>query len=341
MSKNSISMENQTQKQSDAFSKVNKLNGVLKWVFVAIVILVIAFFGFSVSVKEGSASIISSFGKVRVVYNDAGLHFKWPAPFEKAITYDTRSQYLDSGYVETLTLDKKNVILQTYSIWKIDDVEKFHKTVGSMTIAEEYINELVSNEKNAVMGTYNFSALVSTSVNELQIEEISTAMQTRVAEKALDRYGISITSLKIKRLALPDDNVQSVLTQMIADRQQYAAQLIAEGNSQAQIIRDAADAQAAAIVKEGNDSAVLIDIETARQVAAMEAEAFGQNSELYKFLKTLIALEESVDESTVFIFTAGDDPLEVLAGIDVSGGSGSSGGSGGSGGTEGGTESGS
>lgn len=302
---------------SDKMVVMKRVNFALLWVFVAVVVFIIGFFGFSFSVKAGSSAIVTSFGKVYAVYEDAGLHFRLPWPFGNIVTYDTRSQYLDSGYTETLTMDKKNVVLQTYAIWQVEDVEKFHSSVGSMTTAETYIDELIANEKNSVMGNYNFCALVSTVAEELNVTGISSDIETNVKEKALALYGISIKSVEIKRLALPDSNVQSVLEQMIADRQQYAAQLIAEGAANAEIIKATADAEAAAIIKAGNDTAVAIDIETAKEIAELEADAFDQNTELYKFMKALIALESSVDENTVFILSADDDPLGILTGIDL------------------------
>ncbi len=74
-----------------------------KWVFASLLLVIIISFGFTFTVREGSCSIVSRFGDVRTVYTDAGLHMKLPYPFEKIITYDTRSQYMDSGYTETLT----------------------------------------------------------------------------------------------------------------------------------------------------------------------------------------------------------------------------------------------
>lgn len=300
------------------------MNTKIKWIFVALLILVIGFFGFTFTVREGTSAIVSSFGKVRVVYADAGLHFKWPWPFEKVLTYDTRSQYLDSGYTETLTNDKKNVILQTYIIWDVENAQKFHTSIGDMNMANKYLNDLVANVKNGVMGNYEFTALVSTNLENLKVNEISTAIETGVAQKALENYGIKVSSLKLKRIALPDANVQSVLSQMIADRQRYATQLIAEGERDSAIIISQANAEAAEIIARGKLEASTINAETERQIAEIYGAAYDQNSELFIFLKKLIALENSVNENTVIIMKGDEAPFDIINGLngDDAGGSG-------------------
>lgn len=294
----------------------NKGNGkkglAVKIIFLVVIIVIIAYFGFSFTVREGTGAIVTSFGKVRSVYTDAGLHFKLPWPFEKVVTYDTRSQYLDSGYTETLTSDKKNVIMQTYIIWNIDDAEKFHKSLGDIDTADKYLNDLVANMKNGVMGNYQFSSLVSTAADNLKIDDISAEIEQKTQERAMENYGINIKSLKIKRLSLPYANIQSVLEQMIADRQKYADELLAQGDRDAALIISQANAEAKKIIADGKIEAAEINAETEKQVAAIYGDAYNENSELFIFLKKLIALENSVNEDTVLIIREDEAPFDII-----------------------------
>lgn len=285
-----------------------------KWVFAALLMVIIIAFGFTFTVREGSCSIVSRFGDVRTVYTDAGLHMKLPYPFEKIITYDTRSQYMDSGYTETLTNDKNNIILQTYLIWNIEDAMKYYKSVGDNEKATKYLNDLVANVKNGVMGGYELSALVSTDLESIKIDEISEKIEEQIAEKSLSDYGINVESVKIKRLALPENNVESVLEQMIADRQKQVTKLISEGDRDAAIIMSQANAKAAELLAEGWLEASSIDSETEKKVAEIYGEAYDTNAELFIFLKNLIALENSVNEDTVIIMKSEDSPFNILSG---------------------------
>jgi membrane protease subunit HflC len=122
--------------------------------------------------------------------------------------------------------------------------------------------------------------------------------------------------LKIKRLALPDANIQSVFGQMIAERQKYAAQYIAEGERDSAIIVSEASARAAEIIAQGRFEAAEIDAETEKRIAEIYGDAYNANSRLFIFLKKLIALENSVSPDTVLIMRASESPFDVITGMN-------------------------
>jgi modulator of FtsH protease HflC len=295
-------------------TKEAAMSRIYKVLFVLIFIIIVVAAGFTFTVKEGYSVIISRFGKIVNVHNDAGLYFKLPWPVDKVITYDTRNQYMDSGYNETLTNDKINIILQTYIVWRIIDIEKFHTSIGNYNVAQRHLNDLAATAKNTVLGNYRLSSLVSTNIDEIKIDEICQTIEKRTAQSALANYGIEIQTLKIKRLALPEANVKSVFNQMIADRQKYVSQFVAEGERDSAIITGEADARAAEIYAQGKLEASQIDAETERMVARIYGEAYDRNSRLFVFLKKLIALENSVNADTTIIMRANESPFDIITG---------------------------
>lgn len=291
-----------------------KAKGLIKWIFALIVVAIIGFFGFIFKVNEGQCAVVTRFGAARAEITDAGMYFRLPWPFENVTVYDARKQYMDSGYLETLTHDKKNVIMQTYAIWSISDPLKYYTSVGNTALAEKYLGDLITNSKNGTMGTYDLSSLVSMKEDDIKIAEIEGLMLEDVDEHALEQYGIKVHDLRLKRLGLPTTNVQSVFTQMQAERQKYIDQLLAEGERDAKIIKSESDAEAAQIIAEGREQAAEINAETEREVAQIYADAHTQDPELYKFLRKLAALEASVDENTVMIIEMDQAPFDVLTG---------------------------
>ncbi|HML38483.1 MAG TPA: protease modulator HflC [Bacillota bacterium] len=283
-----------------------------KWIFVSLFIVIIAGFGFTFTVREGSAAIVSRFGEVREVYTESGLHMKLPWPFEKIITYDIRSQYMDSGLVETLTNDKKNIILQVYAAWNIEDPLKFYTSIGSNATAEKYLGDLIANAKNSTLGKYPLSALVSTDPGNVKIDDISREIGEQVARNASDDYGIRVEAVKMKQLTVPGTNISKVYQQMIAERKKYSVQLISEGERDAAIIIGNAKAEAAQIKSEGKLKAAGIDADTERMVAEIYSEAYNKDSQLFTFLRKLIALENSVNENTIIIMKGGSSPFDIL-----------------------------
>lgn len=285
----------------------------IKWVSAALLVAIIFVYGFCFTVREGNYAIVSRFGDVRKVCTEAGLYLKLPSPFEKVLTFDARSQYMDSGYTETLTNDKKNIILQTYVIWHVSDPLKFYTSVADTQNAAVYLNDLTSNVKNGVMGSYELSSLVSTDLENIKINEITAEMKQQIAEKALKDYGIAVEEVRIKRIALPEDNLQSVLDQMIADREKQVTKLLSEGRRDAAKITSKADAKAAEIVANGQTEAAKINAETEKKIAAIYGEAYDANAELFIYLKKLIALENSVSADTVIIMNAEDSAFDILS----------------------------
>jgi len=290
------------------------MSKIYKALFVIIFIVIVLAAGFTFTVKEGSSVIISRFGKIVDVYDDAGLHFKLPWPVDKVIVYDTRNQYMDSGYNETLTNDKINIILQTYIVWRINDVRKFYTSIGDYNSAQHHLNDLAATAKNSVLGNYALSSLVSTNVDEIKIDEICQDIEEKAAGSALANYGIEIQTLKIKRLALPEANIRSVFNQMIADRQKYVSQYVAEAERDSAIITGEADTRAAEIYAQGKLEASQIEGETERLTARIYGEAYNQNSRLFVFLKKLIALENSVNADTTIIMRANESPFDIITG---------------------------
>ena len=287
---------------------------IVKWGFALIVAAIIGFFGFTFKVNEGQCAVVTRFGAPRAEITQAGMYPRLPWPFENVSTYDGRKQYMDSGYLETLTHDKKNVIMQTYAIWSIDDPLKYYTSVGDAALAEKYLSDLITNSKNGTMGSYDLTALVSMAESDIKIGEIEDKMMKDVSSKALAQYGIKVHDLHIKRIGLPSTNVRSVFTQMQAERQKYIDQLLAEGERDAKIIRSEADAEVARIIAEGREEAALINAATEKEVAEIYAESHAQDPELYKFLRKLAAVEASVDENTVMIIQSDTAPFDVLDG---------------------------
>lgn len=290
-----------------------KRTGWIKYVFLVMAIAIVGFFGFVFKINEGQCAVVTRFGAVRAEITQAGMYPRLPWPFEKVTVQDMRKRYLDSGYLETLTHDKMNVIMQTYMIWSVEDPLKYYTSVGNDSVAETYLGDLVTNAKNGTMGSYDLSTLVSMNEDDIKIAEIEEKILDEVRPHALEQYGVAVHELHIKRVGLPATNVQSVFAQMQADRQKYIDQLLAEGDRDAKIIRSESDTEVAAIVAEGREQAASINAETEREVAAIYAEAHKQDPELYAFLQKLAALENSVDENTVLIIPTDIAPFDVLS----------------------------
>jgi membrane protease subunit HflC len=288
------------------------MNKVFKWLFVIIFACLVTAAGFTFVVREGSSAIVSRFGRIVSVHTQAGLFFKLPWPVDNLIIFDSRNQYMDSGLIETLTNDKNNIILQSYLVWNIKDAARFYTNVGDFAIAQRHLNDIIANAKNGVLGNYMLSSLVSTNPDDIKLDEISRSIESIAALTAMNNFGIEIQTLGIKRLALPDANVQSVFNQMIADRQRIVSQHLAEAERDAAIILSEAEAAAAEIIAQGRFEASQTAAETERMIAEIYSEAYNRNAELFVFLRNLVALENAVNPDTVLIMRTSESPFSII-----------------------------
>ena len=279
---------------------------------VIVVVLVLFWFGFVCEVREGSCAVIQRFGAVRQEITEAGIYLKLPWPFETVITYDSRLQYLESNNLETTTSDKRNVILQSYVVWQVENPLLYHNSVGAQGTVDSYIRSQVSSATNSIMGGFKLSDLVSLETEQIKIDQIQQEIFQRVQDTCSKNYGIHVTDVSILRLSLPDTNLESVFAQMTADRQKEIDDIMATARQQAtQIIADA-EAEAAQIIADGTTEAARIKAETETEVAKIYAEAQAANLELYQFLMNLNTMVSSVNETTVLVVKANEYPFNIL-----------------------------
>ena len=289
---------------------------ILKWIVGLLLVIVLAFFGFTAEVREGECAVITRFGAPRAEITEAGLYLRLPWPFEEVVKYDGRRQYLESNYLETLTRDKRNIILRSYVVWAISSPLTYYNSVRSNDIAEQYIQDLVTNATNGVLGGYDLTELVSLEEEQIKIEEIQQEIFDRVSQNSMDTYGIKISEVSMMRLSLPDVNLQSAFDQMKADRQKDIDTILAEAERDANKIITDADARAAEIIAKGTTEAAEIKAQTETEVARIYAEAQAANLELYQFLRQLDTVAGSVGEDTTLIVRTDEYPFSVLAAYD-------------------------
>ena len=108
-------------------------------------------------------------------------------------------------------------------------------------------------------------------------------------------YGIAIVQTEIKALDLPNDNKAAVYERMISERQNIAASFTAEGNSEAQKIRNNTDRLAAVRIAGAEQSADILVSEGEVEYMRILQSAYNtpEKAEFYNFLRSLDALKKS------------------------------------------------
>jgi membrane protease subunit HflC len=284
----------------------------VKIIVAVVAVIVLGFFAFTIQVREGNGAIILRFGAPRKVITEAGLYLKLPWPFESVVSYDGRQQYLESDFLETTTKDNRNIILQSYAVWSVEDPLTYYNSVGNTKKAVSYIKDQIFSATNSTMGAYELYALVSLDKEKINTEEIQEKIFEQVKKNCEKNYGIKITDVNILRISLPDTNLESVFQQMTAARQKEIDAIIAKAERDSTNIISQADTDAAQIVADGEIKAAEIKAKTEKEVAEIYAKAQKANVELYKFLQELDTLVASVNEGSMLVVTADSYPFNLL-----------------------------
>ena len=82
-------------------------------------------------VDEREKAIVFQFGEIVRWDDEPGLHFK--KPFVNNVKkYDARMQTLDADPEEYLTLEKKNLIVDSFVKWRVEDAFKYYTKLGGL-----------------------------------------------------------------------------------------------------------------------------------------------------------------------------------------------------------------
>lgn len=254
-------------------------------ILVAVVLIgVILIPQFVFIVDETEQAIILQFGDPVAIVREPGLSFKVPF-IQNVIKFDKRVLSSDAPPQEYLTSDKKRLVVDHVTRWRIDDPLVFFKAVRTETGARARLDDIVFSELRRELATVEFLDVIS--VQREAIEERVAAS----AERTAAEFGIFVLDVRTKRADLPREVEQSVFDRMRAERQRESALLRAEGEEQGNIIRAQADRESAVITAQGEQQAQALRGAGEADAIRIYAEALAEDPEFYSFSRRLQAYD--------------------------------------------------
>ncbi len=278
----------------------------------AIAILVIGASGLVFfQVDEREYVVVTQFGDPIKAIKEAGLNLKWPDPIQSVNRYNNRLMTYEMGEIEFLTEDKKNVMVDAYVVWQIDDPIKFMKTVKNRLGAETRLADILSSEIGISLGKYDLSSLISTDLEKIKFNQMIAEAEQKIYQKAKD-YGTNIADVKVTMLNFPERNKLSVFKRMRAERDRIAKGYRSEGTEKALIIRADADKQKQIILSKAYETAQKIKGEGEAQAIKIYAQAYEKDIKFYKLIRTLESYEKFIDGKTTVVLSADSELLKFL-----------------------------
>lgn len=262
------------------------------------------------SVRETEFALVTQFGRPIRTVDAAGLHMKWP--FQSILWFERRLRIYNPRPSEFLTRDKKNLVIENYVAWRIDDPNKFVQSVGDTSAAEMRLHDIIWSGLSASLGTQDLDSLVSTAADKVQASSMLDLLTANADRAALSQYGIRVVDVRIKRLNLPEQNKQSVFARMRAERERIAMQYRAEGEQQALTIRANADREKEEILSAAYKDAEKTRGEGDAAATRVYGQAYSKNPQFYKLVRTLDSYKKVLDDKTTIILGSDSELLKVL-----------------------------
>jgi membrane protease subunit HflC len=236
------------------------------------------------TVDQRQNAIVFQLGEVKEVVVKPGLHLKWPL-LQNVRLFDMRILTFDDAEpLRFLTQGNRPVLVDSFVKWRISDVRQYYVSVqGDEFRAQTRIKQTVSGTLRDEFGLRGLHEVVSG-----EREQIMSEVRRKV-DQDLERIGVQIVDVRLKRVDLPQDVSESVYRRMEAERKRIANEARSTGAAEAEKIRADAERQREVILAEAYRDAQRVRGDGDARSASIYAAAFNQNPEFYSFYRSMEA----------------------------------------------------
>lgn len=244
-------------------------------------------------VDEGQKGIVVQFGKVKRVDSgeprlyEPGLHFKVPL-IDQVRKMDARIQTIDSQADRFVTSEKKDLIIDSYVKWKIEDFSKYYLATGggNKLQAEDLLKRKINNGLRSEIGNRTIKDIVS--------GERSTVMEDALKKMARSsELGIKVVDVRIKQINLPVEVSNSIYQRMRAERTAVAREHRSQGREKAEILRADIDRKVTVMLADAESNARQLRGEGDAEAAKIYAESYKKDPEFFSFVRSMEAYRKS------------------------------------------------
>ena len=272
-----------------------------KFLLPIIVVISAVLYSSVVVVTEGTRGIMLRFNKVqrdaenKVVVYEPGLHFKLPL-IDSIKVLDARIRTLDGSATRFVTVEKKDLLVDSYVKWKISDFGRFYTATGGgdYNQASSLLSRKVNDRLRSEIGTRTIKDIVSGTRGELMAgaKKALNSGQDSTAE-----LGIQVVDVRVKQINLPDEVSSSIYQRMRAERDAVAREHRSQGKEKAAFIQADVDRKVILILANANKAAQELRGNGDAAAAKLYSQAFAQEPQFYSFIRSLKAYESSFEGS--------------------------------------------
>jgi membrane protease subunit HflC len=235
-------------------------------------------------VDEKQVAIKFQLGKIIDSEYEPGLHFMKPLFINNVRKFDKRILTLDTRPERFLTGEKKNVSVDFFVKWRIQDPATYYTAfAGDERQAALRLLQIIKNGLQLEFENRTIRQVVS-GERAAMMENLTIGANAQVKQ-----FGIEIIDVRIKQIELPDDVRDAVYQRMRAERARVAAEHRAQGEENAKGIRAVAERERTVLLAEAQRDADTLRGEGDARATEIYADAYGKNEEFYGFYRSMNA----------------------------------------------------
>lgn len=289
-------------------------NNVKKLIYIAVPLIIILaiLLANTFIIKPNEYGVIKEFGKIVKVIDTDGLKFK--VPFIQTLSKLPRHiLFYDVPATEINTFDKKRILVDYYTLWRITEPIEMLETLKTIDGAEARLSDIMYSNVRNELGKLEYGAIINADDNRRgNIDKVVQDDINKILKE--NGNGMEVVDIQIKRIDLPESNEQSVYKRMISERASKAQEYLSQGDAEKTKITANADREVAELIAMTNREAQEIIAAGEKEAASIYNEAYGKDEDFFKFYTTINSYATSIDDETVIMVPINSPYLQYLMG---------------------------
>jgi membrane protease subunit HflC len=252
-------------------------------------------------VDQRDQVLVMQFGDITgAPITEPGL--KWKMPWQNVVVFDKRLLSSDDLPNEVITKDKKKILVDSFTRWKIIDPLKVYQVAKTRDRVESRMQDVVGAKVREVLGKHTLHEIVTGGEGGDMRQTLMLAIRN-LADKEVANLGVKVVDVRIKRADLPEENSDSVFRRMKAERQRIAKQYRSEGEEAAKEIRAAADKERKFLLADAYKQAEIIKGNADAKATKIYAQSYQKDPKFYAFTRSLEAYKKAMSKQSRIVLS--------------------------------------
>ena len=263
------------------------MRGFLTSILVLLILAGVIAYNAMYVVSQNQQALVLNFGKPSAQISEPGLH--WLIPVAQNVElFDKRLLDVDTGSTGVLVSDEKQLVVDAFARYRIDDPLQFFKSVGTEAGANLRLSDFIGASLRSVLAGATFREVVRDK-REALMHRIADEVNLKARE-----LGVTVVDVRIRRADLPAQNTQAVFARMQTERKREAQDWRSRGEEQSRIIRADANRQVVVLTAKATQESESIRGEGEAMSNKALVTAYAADPDFFAFYRSMKAYEGSL-----------------------------------------------